>query len=88
MSDSICRRLRLPNRGFRKEEIARIEFAWESLFLFRHACLLFFGSLGGRSSDFLALESKLENETIFYEIPNLILDLVEVIRGFLGFLKA
>ena len=30
ISDSIVRRLRLPNRGFRNEGIAKIDVSWKS----------------------------------------------------------
>ena len=38
---------------------------------FRNCFVLFVGCLEIRFSDFLGLENKLENETIFDEIPNL-----------------
>ena len=54
---------------------------------FRDRFLVFFGCLGSRFSDFLGLENKLENETIFYENQISDLDLVGQIRGYLGPLK-
>ena len=71
ISDSIFRCLGVPNRGFRTEGIAKHRLVVEIVFKeFRNRLLMFSGCLEIRFSDFLGLENKLENETIFDEIPN------------------
>ena len=49
ISESTFRRLGLPNRGFRKEGIAKNDFSLEFFFYgFRGRCVSFFGGLGSR----------------------------------------
>ena len=66
ISKSTFQCLGLPNRGFRIEGIAIIDFLWK-LFLMNLGIdfYRFLTALGGRFSDFFSLENRLENEGTF-----------------------
>ena len=68
ISTSTFRRWGLPNRGFRKESIAKIDFPLKSFFYeFRGRFLSFVGALGAVFSCFCCLENNFKIRTIFNE---------------------
>ena len=83
------RHLLFRNHRFRNEGIAKIDFSSKSCLKKSGMYSWFFvGGFGSCFSDFLGLENKLENRTIFYEIqhPNNPIWWGQI-RGFLGPLK-
>ena len=71
ISDSKFGRLGLPDRGFRMQGIAKIDFSWKSFLMnFGNRFLLFFDSLGHRFSDFLSLGNRFENKGIFCDVTD------------------
>ena len=61
-----------PNSRFSHGGYCKNRLFMEIVFKeFRDRSLVFFGCLRNRFSDFLGIENKLENKTIFYETQNL-----------------
>ena len=71
LSESNFRRVGLHNRCFRIESIEKMIFHGNRFQTISGLLLILFGCLGGRCSDFLGFENKLENRTISHEIQNL-----------------
>ena len=72
ISNSIFRCLGLPDRCFRMEGLAKIEFSWKSVLKnFGIDLFVFFPCCWSCFSDFLGLGNKFENETVFSKKPDL-----------------
>ena len=72
ISNLIFRCLGLPDRCFRMEGLAKIEFSWKSVSKnFGIDLFVFFPCCWSCFSDFLGLGNKFENETVFSKKPDL-----------------